>query len=345
MHSWRATCLLATLALSLPSAQAYSPTSGSAVAGNLDAIAGPYGIPPDKFRSATSHADASAAFDITGYNVSAAATGNSPVAVAGWKLTARVTLDVSLSDATNGSSSSSSSQKNSEATTLYLEAPEGMTMGAAWRICAVVYPGTASEVANSTAVDGTCNGVLSTECIQALTASAGGSGDTGMDNGGTCTNFELPSRCTDGFPEGSGNMSAISESYFFHFIFICYPFPPPPSPSHGRSTTADTFSPAINQTVLDNKRFYAYASDPTSSDNSTAEVEAKDNVWPVITIFGHVSSGGQLSSANTAVQCVRAINGTAEDDIGSSALSRMGGKTSLFAAAGAAFVATWMCVF
>lgn len=199
-----------------PIAHAYAPDSGSAVAGDLSSVPGPYGIPADKFASATQHADASAAFNITGYNVSADAGTNSPVAVSGWTLTARVTTDVALSDAND---SSLASQKT-EATTLYLEAPGNMgaAMGAQWRLCAVVYPGTASAVANSTSVDGTCNGVLSAECLQALTASAGGSEDTGLDNSGNCTNFALPSRCTNDFPAGSGNLSAISEfpsSYVF----------------------------------------------------------------------------------------------------------------------------------
>lgn len=211
---WRTTpSLLVALFLSPPpAAHAYAPDSGSAVAGDLSALAGPYGIPSDKFASATSSADASGAFSITGYNVSAD-TGNSPVAVAGWTLTARVTTDVSLADS-DDSSVGDKSQKT-EATTLSLEAPDDMTMGDQWRLCVVVYPGTASAVANSTSVDGTCNGVLSTECIQALTASAGGSGDTGLDNSGNCTNFELPSRCTDAFPDGSGNLSAISEFILF----------------------------------------------------------------------------------------------------------------------------------
>lgn len=231
MPSWRSTSLLAALCLYPPAAQAYSPNSGSAVAGDLAAIPGPYGIPSAKFQSATtsSSADASAAFNITGYNVSAAATGNSPVAVDGWKLAARLHVDVSLSDAAPNSSSLTDDDRTSlktEATTLYLEPPEGMTtMGSAWRICAVVYPGVAGAVANSTTVDGTCNGVLSTECIQALTASAGSSGDTGMDNAGDCTSFELPSRCTDAFPDGSGNNSAISKSsliFTFYFSFALF---------------------------------------------------------------------------------------------------------------------------
>lgn len=119
-------------------------------------------------------------------------------------------------------------------------------------------------------------------------------------------------------------------------------------------STSDADSPpppAINQTVLDNKRFYAYGSAPTSAGNSTAETEAKDNVWPVLMIFGHVSAGGQLSSANTAVQCVRAVNGTAEDDVGSSAASwRMAGgrgktASSLAALGTTALVTTWLCLF
>lgn len=218
MDFWRlrSAGLLAALCLGLPAAQAYAPNSGSAVAGDLDAIAGPYGIPADKFQAATSSADASAAFYVTEYNVSSSSSmGNSPVAVTGWKLTARVKTDVSLSDASSGDEGTIAAKQNkTQATTLYVEAPDGMTMGAQWRLCAVVYPGTTTTAA----VDGTCKGVLSTECIQALTASAGASGPTGMDEQGNCSNFELPSRCTDSFPDGSGNLSAISGPFLFFLL-------------------------------------------------------------------------------------------------------------------------------
>lgn len=334
MLSWKTASLFAALCPYPPITQAYDPNSGSAVAGDLSSIAGPYGIPADKYESLTNSADASAAFNITGYNVSADSS-NSPVAVSGWKLTARVKTDVSLSDSTDNSSSSSS--QKTEATTLYLEAPDGMTMGSSWRMCAVVYTGTASAVANTTTVDGTCNGVLSSECIQALTASAGSSENTGMDNSGNCTDFVLPSRCTDDFPDGSGNNSAISKYSNFGARSAMYRLY---NALGGKISMVlyciDLSFLDINQTILDNKRFYTYASDPTSSDNSTAKIEAKDNVWPVITIFGHVSSGGELSSANTAVQCVRAINGTAGDDIGSSAMSGFQGMPSLFVVIGLA---------
>lgn len=85
---------------------------------------------------------------------------------------------------------------------------------------------------------------------------------------------------------------------------------------------------AINQTVLDNKKFYAYGSTPTDSGNTTvAEEEAQQNVWTVVTIFGHLSSSGTRSSTNVGVQCIRAMNGTT-DNVTSGASSSMADFTT-----------------
>jgi hypothetical protein len=70
----------------------------------------------------------------------------------------------------------------------------------------------------------------------------------------------------------------------------------------------------INQTVLNDKRFYAYGSAPSDSGNTTAAgEEAQQNVWTVVNIFGHLSSGGTRDSTNVGVQCVRAMNGTTDN--------------------------------
>lgn len=70
------------------------------------------------------------------------------------------------------------------------------------------------------------------------------------------------------------------------------------------------FRTAINQSVLDAKRFYAYGSPSTQTSNVTAYAEAVKNVWPVITLFSHLSATGAVASLNTGIQCLRASNGT-----------------------------------
>lgn len=252
---------------------AYEPNSGSVTSGDLS-VAAPYGIPASKFESDTNKPDEAATFNITGYDVS---TDSTPQSVDGWKLEAAVKGSVSLSDATN---SSVNKDQVFAATTLYIQAPDNMKMDSSWKMCAVVYPGLASSVDSSTAVDGSCSNVLSTECVQALSVAAGGANSNGMDSNGNCTNFVLPARCTDSFPSDSIRTTAI----------------------------------AINQAVLDDKRFYAYGSQPTDSGNTTAaEDEAQQNVWTVVTIFGHLSSGGTRESTNVGVQCIRATNGTTDN--------------------------------
>lgn len=107
---------------------------------------------------------------------------------------------------------------------------------------------------------------------------------------------------------------------------------------------------AINQTVLDDKRFYAYGSTPTDSGNTTAaNDEAKQNIWTVVTIFGHLSSSGERESTNVGVQCIRAINGTTDDvtsganrplpDLATWAATNY--KTSVF---GAVILAGWLAM-
>ncbi|KKY30614.1 hypothetical protein UCDDA912_g09472 [Diaporthe ampelina] len=267
-HAW----LLALLDFSCH-VSAYDPNSGSIASGDLS-VAAPYGLPASNFESDTSKPDDAATFNITGYDVSADGT---PQSVDGWKLEAAVKGGVSLSDATN---SSVNQDQVFQATTLYIQAPDDMNMDDSWKMCAVVYPGLANSVDSSTALDGSCSGVLSTECVQALSVAAGGTNSNGMDTSGNCTNFVLPARCTDAFPSDSVRTAAIT----------------------------------INQTILDDKRFYAYGSEPTDSGNTTAaEEEARQNVWAVVTIFGHLSSSGTRSSTNVGVQCIRAINGTTDN--------------------------------
>lgn len=181
---------------------AYEPSSGSATSGDLSVTA-PWGIPASKFESDTNKPDEAATFNITGYDVSADST---PQSVDGWKLEAAVKGGVSLSDATN---SSVNKDQVFEATTLYIQAPDNMKIDNSWKMCAVVYPGLASSVDSSTAVDGSCSDVLSTECVQALSVAAGGANSNGMDSNGNCTNFVLPARCTDSFPSDSVRTPAI----------------------------------------------------------------------------------------------------------------------------------------
>jgi hypothetical protein len=196
-HSW----LLAVLDVSC-CVSAYEPNTGSIASGDLT-VAAPYGLPASKFESDTNKPDEAAAFNITGYDVSADST---PQSVVGWKLEAAVKGAVSLSDATN---SSVNKDQVFEATTLYIQAPDDMKMADSWRMCAVVYPGLVNSVDSSTAVDGSCNGVLSTECVQAITVAAGGANSNGMDKNGNCTEFVLPARCTDAFPNDSARTTAI----------------------------------------------------------------------------------------------------------------------------------------
>lgn len=184
---------------------AYEPNSGSSTSGDLSAAA-PFGLPPSKFESDTNKPDDAATFNITGYDVS---TDSTPQSVDGWKLEAAVKGSVSLSDTTN---SSVNKDQVFEATTLYIQAPDDMKMDDSWKMCAVVYPGLASSVASSTAIDGSCSNVLSTECVQALSVAAGGANSNGMDSNGNCTNFVLPARCTDSFPSDSVRTTAIGTS-------------------------------------------------------------------------------------------------------------------------------------
>lgn len=96
---------------------------------------------------------------------------------------------------------------------------------------------------------------------------------------------------------------------------------------------------AINQTVLDDKRFYAYGSAAsTSSGNTTAHDEARTTIWPLALIYGHLSSSGKLYSTNAVVQCVRAENGTVTDNVTDSGSSS---SSSSAAAAATGRPGTW----
>lgn len=179
--------------------------SGSFIAGNLNASA-PYGIPPSEFQQVTKRLDSSATFNITGYDVSRDAAPTA--AVPGWTLTVGVTTDVSLIDATN------SSNLDFEATTLFIEPPGGhVALDPSWKICAVVFPGLAAAAAAasagaasnaSTSVDGTCDGMLSSECIRAIQTSS-----SGISDNGTCVDYALPSACSGQFAAESVNTTAI----------------------------------------------------------------------------------------------------------------------------------------
>lgn len=200
---------------------AYEPNSGSITSGDLS-VAAPYGLPASKFESDTNKPDEAATFNITGYDVS---TDSTPQSVDGWKLEAAVKAGVSLSDATN---SSVNKDQVFEATTLYIQAPNDMKMDSSWKMCAVVYPGLANSVDSATAVDGSCNGVLSTDCVQALSVAAGGANSNGMDTNGNCTNFVLPARCTDSFPSDSVRTAAIGT---LSLLSLVHSRPQPPLPT------------------------------------------------------------------------------------------------------------------
>lgn len=195
-------CLLPAFTL-LHQTQAYQPNTGSSVSGNL-LIAAPYGIPPNEFGNVTRRLTSSATFNITGYDVSSNAGSRAPDATPGWTLTAGVTADVSLIDA------SPSSKLDSEATTLFMQPPGGtVTVDPSWRICVVVYTGLAEgvDVSGGTVVDGTCGDVLSGECVQAIQR-----GTSGIDNNGDCADYVLPSACTSEFPAESINSTAFGRS-------------------------------------------------------------------------------------------------------------------------------------
>lgn len=183
----RATILTACLWQSM-SVYAYGSNIGSFVAGNLS-IGAPWSLPADDFESSTKSPDSVASFNITGYNISA--NTPSPQSSSGWRLSAAVKNDVSLSTSTNSSVNKSSVF---EATTLYIQAPTGMEMDSSWRMCAVVYPGVDNLNVGNTVVDGGCSGVFSSGCLQALSV-AGTSGTNGMDDAGNCGSFVLPGRC------------------------------------------------------------------------------------------------------------------------------------------------------
>lgn len=180
------------------------PAGPSFVAGNLSAAA-PYGIPPAEFQKVTERLAASATFNITGYDVSSSPPADSSSTnVPGWTLTVGVTTDVSLLNAAN------SSNLDIEATTLFLAPPGGnVTLDPSWTICAVVFPGLEAEAAAaaanvSTKVDGSCEGLLSSECIEAIQ-----SGSSGVSTNGTCGSYVLPSACSSQFPEEFANNTAI----------------------------------------------------------------------------------------------------------------------------------------
>lgn len=176
-------------------ATAYDPTTGSSAQGNLS-IHAPYSLGPSDFADATQSADTSGAFNITGYNISS--TTPTPQSITGWKLTAHVTYDVPLN----------SSSSFFEATTLYLEAPAGLTMDEdQWKICAVVFTGAQGR---SPSLDGTCNGALSGGCLQALSV-AGTTASSPMSADGTCGQLSVPQACEGDFPAGTGNVSAFGK--------------------------------------------------------------------------------------------------------------------------------------
>lgn len=193
----RATILTAGF-LYLMGVDSYESNTGSFVAGNLS-IDAPWSLPADNFVSGTNSPDSVASFNITGYNISA--NTPSPQSASGWILSAAVKNDVSLSTSTNSSVNRSSFF---EATTLYVQAPTAMNMDSSWRICAVIYPGVDNLDVSSSVVDGSCNGLLSGECLQALTV-AGTSGSNGMDDAGNCGSFVLPGRC-----DGSLSMANVT---------------------------------------------------------------------------------------------------------------------------------------
>lgn len=207
--------LLAALAFTSPVTHAQlPPQNGSFAAGNLN-VSAPYGIPPSEFGSVTQRFDALATFNITGYNVSSNATTPPPEPIAGWTLSAGVTFDVSLIDAAE------SSQFDIEATTLLLVPPVDTVLDpTSWSLCAVVFPevrpnGTLGAMTNSsTPIDGGCENVLSSECIQDIAA-----GTSGMDANGTCGQYTLPDSCASFFPVELMNNTAISKSNVYPLAF------------------------------------------------------------------------------------------------------------------------------
>lgn len=207
--------MLSALAL-VHQTQAYQPNTGSSVSGNLH-VAAPYGLPPSEFGNITRRLTSSATFNITGYDVSSSAATNtssssSSDAVPGWTMTAGVTADISLLDA------SPSSELDFEATTLFIQPPGGnVTLDPAWSICAVVFPGLADGV-DVSVVDGTCGGVLSEGCVAAIQ-----NGTSGVDDDGRCVDYILPPACESEFPAESVNSTAFGRlSWPLHL-------PPPPS--------------------------------------------------------------------------------------------------------------------
>lgn len=211
-------------------AYAYQPGTGSSVAGNLSAAA-PYGISPSEFAKVTKRLSASATFNITGYDVSVDAAA--PAAVPGWTLTVGVTTDVSLINAANRSN------LDFEATTLSVGPPGGnATLHPSWTICAVVFPGLAGSASNASATtNGSCGGLLSGDCIQAIQG-----GSAGVGSNGTCGDYALPSACTSQFPAASVNSTAIGR--------LLLPELPGFSPSSRHVLTAHDVKPSTRASSM-----------------------------------------------------------------------------------------------
>lgn len=68
----------------------------------------------------------------------------------------------------------------------------------------------------------------------------------------------------------------------------------------------DTNKTALDGKTLDDGRFYAWGSVPTTEDNTATLTEALNHVWPVILTWVQFSPSGKVFSANTYISCVSA---------------------------------------
>ena len=175
-------------------------SESSEATGDLDAKA-PFGIPPNKFKEATSRPNSSAAYPIAGYDVSVPAgqdpSGNGNM-IDGWRLSAAVAADVALTDADDVPEDNRS--LFTDATTLSIYPPDGLEVDESWKMCAVVYTGVSGDVATSMAeLDGTCEAVLQSDCIRQLQVAMTYGGTT---KAGECSSPGIPIKCEGQFPNG-----------------------------------------------------------------------------------------------------------------------------------------------
>ena len=167
----------------------------------------PYGLNFSEFTHAITSPISNNSFPCTGYNTSTPAgpvDGTSDgYKIPGWGLDISVAANVPLTNSTSSAiSEDDKKNKVAEVAVLSLTPPVGLQEMDEdnWRVCAIVFTGglsdTKTQDAQDKKLDGTCEGLVSSECVQELQVN---SVANGTDRNGGCGNLGVPESCAEYF--------------------------------------------------------------------------------------------------------------------------------------------------